>query len=95
MENKSVYIIYILSNSAKEFFMGISANESQIFFNKKFNKLVYYEILTGKRKAFNKLSKIKRQSRSVIKLLIESNNPEWQDLKNIFTENLFTDVFSQ
>jgi predicted GIY-YIG superfamily endonuclease len=94
MEKRHVNIIYILSDKAKKLDMGISDNISQISFNKKFTKLVYYEIIQDKSKAYKKLLKIRRQSRAVIKLLIESTNPEWLDLKNIFEENLFIDIFN-
>jgi putative endonuclease len=86
------YYIYILSNKSKTLYTGITNNlERRIFehkskkikgFTSKYNitLLVYYEITNDVKSAIAREKQIKGWVRKKKIDLIESMNPEWNDL---------------
>ncbi len=91
MEN--AYYVYILTNKSNSvLYTGISNNvirrveEHRNHVGSKFtskynvNKLVYYEIYKDVRAAISREKQIKAGSREKKIKLIESMNPEWEDL---------------
>ncbi len=86
------YYIYILSNKSKTLYTGITNNlERRVFehkskkikgFTSKYNitLLVYYEITNDVKSAIAREKQIKGWVRKKKIDLIESMNPEWNDL---------------
>jgi putative endonuclease len=86
------YYVYILSNEAKTLYIGVTNNlERRIYehknklingFTKKYNltKLVYYETTDDIRDAIYREKQLKGWLRIKKILLIEENNPGWDDL---------------
>jgi putative endonuclease len=92
MKNHNYYI-YILSNwNSKVIYVGVTNDlERRIFehknkifegFSKKYNidKLVYYEHTNDVNAAIRREKEIKKWRREKKNKLIESMNPEWEDL---------------
>jgi putative endonuclease len=86
------YYVYILSNASKTLYIGVTNNlERRLYehknklidgFTKKYNltKLVYFETTTDISAAIYREKQLKGLLRSKKIILIEENNPEWDDL---------------
>lgn len=86
------YYIYILSNEAKTLYIGVTNNlERRLYehknklisgFTKKYTltKLVYYEIAHDINEAIYREKQLKGWLRIKKIMLIEENNPSWDDL---------------
>ncbi len=87
-----VYFVYILSNSSKMLYTGVTNNvEARAFqhkskrvsgFTQKYNlhKLVYFEKFGEVREAIRREKQIKGWLRAKKVALIEAVNPQWLDL---------------
>ena len=87
--------VYILSNSGKNLYIGVTSNiETRMFqhknktfkgFTSKYNidKLVYVEVHNDQRNAIAREKQLKGWKRSKKIFLIERNNPSWIDLSNV------------
>jgi len=88
------YYVYILSNKSKTLYIGVTNNLRRRIqqhkdklvegFTKKYNlnKLVYYEILEDVKVAIRREKQLKNWHRQWKINLIESVNPEWNDLSD-------------
>ncbi|MFP8489655.1 GIY-YIG nuclease family protein [Gracilimonas sp. Q87] len=88
---KKTYYIYLLSNTSKMLYTGMTNNlmrrvyqhkQKEIDgFTKKYNlhKLVYYEMTDDVGYAIKREKQIKGWSRKKKNALIESMNPKWED----------------
>jgi putative endonuclease len=88
------YYVYIMTNKSRTLYTGITNNlERRVYehknkliegFTKKYNitKLVYYEISNDVEAAIAREKQIKGWLRSKKIALIESVNPQWEDLSN-------------
>ncbi len=86
------YYVYILSNMSKTLYIGVTNNlERRLYehknqlidgFAKKYNltKLVYFETTTDITAAIYREKQLKGLLRNKKIILIEENNPEWDDL---------------
>jgi putative endonuclease len=86
------YYVYILSNTARTLYIGVSNNlEHRIYehknklisgFTKKYNltRLVYYETTNDIKDAIYREKQLKGWLRSKKIALIEENNPGWDNL---------------
>ena len=86
------YYVYIMSNEARTLYIGVTNNlerrlyehKNKLFdgFTKKYNltKLVYYEETDDIRDAIDREKQLKGQLRIKKIILIEENNPGWDDL---------------
>ena len=86
------YYVYILSNTSKTLYIGVTNNlEGRVYehknklidgFTKKYNltKLVYFETTTDIKAAIYREKQLKGWLRSKKIALIEQNNSNWQDL---------------
>ena len=86
------YYVYILSNNSKTLYIGMTNNLSRRIyehkhkfvegFSKKYNlnKLVYYETTTDVNSAIKREKQLKNWHRQWKINLIESVNPNWDDL---------------
>jgi len=86
------YYVYILSNTARTLYIGVTSNlERRLYehknkliegFTKKYNltKLVYYETTMDIRSAICREKQLKGWLRIKKIGLIEENNPAWDDL---------------
>lgn len=91
------YYIYIMANNAKVIYTGVTNDlERRVHehkhklvdgFTKKYNltKLVYYEVTADVGSAIQREKQIKGWLRSKKVALIESVNPQWQDLSEGWT----------
>ena len=87
--------VYILSNSSKNLYIGVTGNiETRMFkhknktykgFTSKYNisKLVYVEMHNDQRNAIAREKQLKGWKRSKKIYLIEQTNPQWQDLMKV------------
>jgi len=93
------YYVYILSSkNHRVLYVGVTKNivkrvyeHKQGFvegFTKKYNvkRLVYYEVFDNIENAIAREKQLKAGSRHAKELLIETNNPEWDDLYSKITE---------
>jgi len=92
------YYVYILSNKSKTLYIGFTNNlERRIYehinkladgFSKKYNltKLVYYEICQDVKNAIQREKQLKDWHRDWKIKLIESVNPNWDDLSLDFRD---------
>ncbi|MFC2133355.1 GIY-YIG nuclease family protein [Bacteroidota bacterium] len=93
MTNSKIYYVYILTNwNNKVMYIGITNNlERRICehknkmidgFTKKYNisKLVYYEETNDVRSAIEREKEIKKWRREKKNKLVESKNPNWEEL---------------
>jgi putative endonuclease len=88
----SNYHVYILSNEARTLYIGVTNNLERRFyelknklidgFTKKYNltKLVYYETTSDIKDAIYREKQLKGWLRIKKIILIEENNPGWDDL---------------
>ena len=86
------YFVYIMSNSSKMLYTGVTNDvETRVFqhksklipgFTQKYNlhKLVYFEEFRNVREAIRREKQMKGWLRSRKVALIESMNPSWKDL---------------
>jgi putative endonuclease len=86
------YYIYLLSNTSKMIYIGVTNNlERRVFehkskqregFTKKYNlhQLVYYEETDDIGRALEREKQLKGWKRQKKVALIESKNPKWKDL---------------
>ena len=86
------YYVYILSNNARTLYIGVTNNlERRLYehknklidgFTKKYNltKLVYFEATEDIRSAIYREKQLKGWLRIKKIILIEKNNPGWDDL---------------
>lgn len=94
------FFVYILSNSHHTVFYTGFTNDlvRRVFehkngvyeksFSKKYNvhKLLYFEVLPSAKEAMHREQQIKRYKRDWKENLINSINPAWDDLHEIFCE---------
>jgi putative endonuclease len=91
--NKKVFCVYIMSNQHNTtLYIGVTNNLYRrviqhrsgkgSWFTKRYNiyKLVYFEITGDIRSAILREKQIKAGSRKSKDILIESDNPDWNDL---------------
>ena len=96
---KKEYYIYIMTNRWNTvLYTGVTNNlKKRIYehkekyvrgFTKRYNidKLVYYEMLGDIYNAITREKQIKAGSRNKKIELVQSMNPEWKDLKDLFDE---------
>lgn len=88
------YYVYILSNSSKTLYIGVTNNlERRMYehknkliegFTKKYNltKLVYFEVCNNINDAIRREKQLKNWHRAWKINLIEELNPNWNDLAN-------------
>ena len=88
------YYVYILSNSSKTLYIGVTNNlERRMYehknkllegFTKKYNitKLVYFEVCNNINDAIRREKQLKNWHRAWKINLIEELNPNWNDLSN-------------
>lgn len=86
------YYVYILSNKSKTLYIGVTNNlQRRMYehknklidgFSRKYNltKLVYYEICQDVKNAIQREKQLKDWHRDWKVKLIESKNPNWDDL---------------
>ncbi|HCY77248.1 MAG TPA: excinuclease ABC subunit C [Ignavibacteriales bacterium] len=88
-----IYYLYILTNwSNKVIYIGVTNNlQRRLYehknklidgFTKKYNlnKLVYYECFTNINDAIRREKELKKWRREKKNILVETMNPEWNDL---------------
>jgi putative endonuclease len=92
MSSQASYFVYILTNKSETLYTGVTNNlERRVFehknhliegFTKKYKitKLVYFEETNDIRVAIEREKQIKGWNRKKKIALIESMNPDWQDL---------------
>jgi len=90
------YYVYIISNKSKTIYIGVTnnlvrrmfENKNKLVegFSKKYNltKLVYYEVCSEISNAIKREKQLKNWHRDWKVNLIESLNPNWEDLSNYF-----------
>ena len=93
-QNVKQYYVYIMTNKSKTVYTGVTDNlERRVYehknklipgFTRKYNitKLVYYEVTNDVRAAIEREKQIKGWLRRKKVALIESVNPQWEDLSN-------------
>jgi putative endonuclease len=89
---KKEYYVYIMTNNSRTLYTGVTGDlESRVFQHKfeqgsvftskyKINQLVYYESFTDVLDAIAREKQIKGWVRAKKITLIESTNPDWEDL---------------
>ena len=94
------YYVYMMTNNSKTLYVGVTNNlERRVFehkkklvpgFTKKYNitKLVYYDCTSDVNAAIEQEEKIKGWLRSKKIALIESANPNWEDLSLQLFQNI-------
>ncbi|MDE3060355.1 MAG: GIY-YIG nuclease family protein [Pseudomonadota bacterium] len=93
------YYVYLLTNKAYGlFYVGITDDLVRRIwehihgmrdgFTKKYgiHRLVHYEVFDNVQDAMNRENRLKRWNRTWKIEMIEKNNPEWNDLYNVFCE---------
>ena len=90
------YFVYIISNKSKTIYIGVTNNlERRMYehknklvegFSKKYNikSLVYFEVCSEITDAIKREKQLKNWHRNWKINLIESVNPNWEDLSNGF-----------
>lgn len=88
------YYVYIMSNQSRTLYTGVTNNlERRVYEHKMklvpgftnqyhINKLVFYETTSDVKTAITREKQIKGWTRNKKISLIESNNPEWDDLSD-------------
>ena len=94
--NMKQYYVYVMSSYSKTLYIGVTNNlirrvqehkDSQIEgFTKRYNikYLVYYEVTDNVLSAIEREKQLKRWRRDKKIMLIESINPKWEDLSDLF-----------
>ena len=92
------YYVYILTNKTNSvLYIGVTNSLSKRLaqhregtanhFSARYNtyKLVYFEPFSGIENAISREKQLKRWTREKKNLLIETNNPNWEDLSGLFS----------
>ena len=92
------YYVYILTNKTNSvLYIGVTNSLSnrlaqhkesgENHFTARYNtrKLVYFEPFSGIENAISREKQLKRWTREKKNLLIETNNPNWDDLSGLFS----------
>lgn len=91
------YFVYVLASSTRELYIGVTANLVRRLWEHRnardphsyatrhdIDRLVYFEITSDVRSAIQREKQLKRLHRKEKLQLIESMNPEWRDLAEIY-----------
>ncbi len=90
------YYVYLMTNRSRTLYVGVTSNLQQRAyqhrnkliegFTSKYNltRLVYFEMTNDAKSAIAREKQIKGWLRSKKIALIESTNPEWEDLSEVF-----------
>ena len=92
------YYVYILTNKTNSvLYIGVTnslsnrlaqhkeSGENHFFARYNTRKLVYFEPFAGVENAISREKQLKRWTREKKNLLIETKNPNWEDLSGLFS----------